>query len=81
MESGGRQCNWQARLKPFFYLLKETYAAGLLWTIIKSLYKEMSKWDWVKTAAKVSAMIIAALATDGAVLIAKIALAVLAAVR
>ena len=40
----------------------------------------MSKWDWVKTAAKVSAMIIAALATDGAVLIAKIALAVLAAV-
>ena len=53
----------------------------MLWTIIKSLYKEMSKWDWVKTAAKVSAMIIAALATDGAVLIAKIALAVLAAVR
>ena len=39
------------------------------------------KWyDWLETAAKVSAMIIAALATEGAALIAKVALAVLAAV-
>ena len=52
----------------------------MLWTIIKSLCKEMSKLDWMKTAAKVSAMIIAAVATEGAALIAKIALTVLAAV-
>ena len=40
------------------------------------------KWyDWLETAAKVSATIIEALLTDGAALIAKIALAVLAAVE
>ena len=39
------------------------------------------KWyDWLETAAKVSAMIIATFATEGAALIAKIALTVLAAV-
>ena len=35
----------------------------------------MSTWDWIKTAGIVSAMIIAAIATDGAALIAKIVLA------
>ena len=75
--AGGSATN---KAKAIFFLLKEIKAAGLLWTIIKSLCKEMSKWDWMKTAAKVSAMIIAAVATEGAALIAKIALTVLAAV-
>lgn len=39
------------------------------------------KWyDWLETTAKVSAMVVAALVTDGAALIAEIALTVLAAV-
>ena len=76
--AGGSATN---KAKAIFFLLKETYAAGLLWTIIKSLCREMKWYDWLKTAATVSAMIIAALATDGAALIAKIALAVLAAVN
>ena len=68
------------KAKAIFTLLKDSYAAGILWTIIKSLCKEMKWYDWLETAAKVTAMIIAALATDGAALIAKIALVVLAAV-
>ena len=68
------------RAKAIFYLLKESYAAGILWTIIKSLCREMKWYDWVETVAKVTAMIIAALATEGAALIAKIALVVMSAV-
>lgn len=68
------------RAKAIFYLLKESYAAGILWTIIKSLCREMKWYDWLETAAKVTAMIIAALATEGAALIARIALVVMSAV-
>jgi len=35
----------------------------------------MSTWDWIKTAGIVTAMIIAAIGTDGAALIAKVVLA------
>lgn len=68
------------KTKAVFFLLKDTYTAGLLWNIIKCLCSEMKWHDWLETAAKVSAMIIAAFATEGAVLIAKIALTVLVAV-
>ena len=76
-EAGGSNV---AKAKAIFNLLKETKGAGLLWTIIKSLCKEMKWYDWLKTSATVTAMIIAAVASDGVALIAKIALAVLAAV-
>ena len=69
-----------AKAKAIFILIKDSYAAGILWTIIKSLCREMKWYDWVLTAAKVTAMIIASLATEGVALIAKIALVVLAAV-
>jgi len=72
--------NAAAKAKALFYLIKDSYAAGILWTVIKSLCKEMKWYDWVETSAKISAMIIAALATEGAALIAKIALAILAAI-
>lgn len=75
--AGGNALN---KAKAIFVLLKESYAAGILWTVIKSLCKEMKWYDWLETSAKVTAMIIAALATDGAALIAKIALIVLSAV-
>ena len=63
------------KAKAIFYLIKDTKAAGILWKIIKSLCSNMSTWDWIKTAGIVSAMIIAAVATDGVALIAKIVLA------
>ncbi|KAJ8257286.1 hypothetical protein GJAV_G00183970 [Gymnothorax javanicus] len=69
-----------AKAKAIFQLLKDTYAAGILWTIIKALCRNMAWYDWLETAAKVTAMIVAALATDGAALIAEIALIVLNAV-
>jgi len=71
--------NWE-KAKALFFLIKDSYSAGILWTVIKSLCSNMSRLDWLETAAKVSAMIIAALATDGAALIAEIALVVLSAV-
>lgn len=61
-------------------LVKDTSAAGLLWTIIQSLCSSMSKWDWAKTSLKLSAMIIAAIASEGLALIGKIALVVLGAI-
>ncbi|PIK41294.1 hypothetical protein BSL78_21856 [Apostichopus japonicus] len=63
-----------------FYLIKDSYAAGILWTIIKSLCSSMAWYEWLETAAKVTAMIVAALATEGVALIAEIALIVLSAV-
>ena len=71
--------NASANAEVIFILLKDSYAAGILWTIIKSLCREMKWYEWLGTVAKVTAMIIAALATDGAALIAKIALIVLSA--
>ncbi|KAJ8257290.1 hypothetical protein GJAV_G00184010 [Gymnothorax javanicus] len=68
------------KAKALFYLIKDTNAGSILWTIIKALCREMAWYDWLLTAAKVIAMIIAAVATGGAVLIAKIALIVLSAV-
>ncbi len=68
------------KAKAIFFLIKDTYAAGLLWTVIKALCSNMAWYEWLETAAKVTAMVIAALATDGAALIAEIALVVMSAV-
>lgn len=61
--------------KAIFNLIKQSYAAGILWKIIKSLCSNMTPWDWAKTVGTVTAMIIAAVGTDGVALIAKIVLA------
>ena len=75
-DAGGSK--W-ARAKAIFILIKDTNSAGILWTTIKSLSKNMSRLDWLKASAKVTATIIAALATEGVALIAKIALTVMSA--
>ena len=61
--------------KALFYLLKDTFSLGILWKIIKSLCSNMSTWDWIKAGALITAQLIAAFATDGLALIAKIVLA------
>jgi len=61
--------------KAIFYLIKESYSAGILWEIIKGLCSNMSPWDLIISAGIVSAMIATNLDTDGAALIAKIVLA------
>ena len=60
--------------KAIFYLINDiySYSASILWKIIKGLCSNMSTWDWIKTAGIVTAVIIAAFATDGMALIAKI---------
>ena len=63
------------KAKALFYLLKDTYSLGILWNIIKTLFSNMGWWDWIKAAAVITAQIIAAFATGGLALIAKIALA------
>ena len=47
--------NW-AKARAIFFLLKDSSAAGLFWTIVSSLCKEMSWWDWTKTSAQVSGL-------------------------
>ena len=63
------------RAKAIFNVIKVSNSVGILWQIIKGLCSDMNAWDWMKTSALVSTMIIAALATDGAALIAEIVLA------
>ena len=61
--------------KAIFKLIKDIKAGGILWKIIKGLCSNMTWYDWVKTAGIVTAMIVAAVATDGVALVAKIILA------
>ena len=68
------------KAKAIFHLIKDTYSSSILWTLIKSICSNMKWYEWLETAAKVSAMIIAALATEGIALIGEIALVVLSAV-
>ena len=75
----GGGSKWQ-RAKAIFKLIKDTYLAGILWTSITSLCSNMSTTASLKAASLVTAMIIAALATDGAALVAEIALVVMSAV-
>jgi hypothetical protein len=63
------------KAKALFHLLKDTYSLGILWSTIKLLCSEMTWWDWTKAAALIAAQLVAAFATDGVALIAKIALA------
>ena len=70
-KAGNNPC---AKANALFFFLKDSHAAGILWTIITSLCQEMTQADWLKTAFKVSAMLIASLATNGAALIARIVL-------
>jgi len=67
--------NW-SKAKALFELIHDIYDTGLLWAIIKTLCEDMRWWEWVITAAKTSAVLIAAILSDGLALIAKIALAV-----
>ncbi|XP_072031124.1 uncharacterized protein [Amphiura filiformis] len=68
------------KAKAIFELIDGAFDANIFWTIVKSLCQDMAWYDWLETAAKVAAMIVAALATDGAALIAEIAEIVLDAV-
>ena len=58
------------------FLVKETNAAGFLKIIFQCLFFSMSKWDWAKTFLTGSAMFLAAFASDGLALVARIALLV-----
>lgn len=62
--------------KAIFDLLKKINSAGFLWPIIDSLFSSMTMWNKIKSFAVVSTMIIAALGSGGAALIALIAVAV-----
>ena len=72
-----RDNTWE-RAKDIFVLLKDSYAAGILWNIIISLCREMKWHHRLETEAKVIALIIKA---TPAALIARIALAVMSAVH
>lgn len=60
-----------------FFLVKDSRAAGILVTIISRLFQPMSLLNWLKTVAKVSAMLIASLATNGKAQNSAVALVVL----
>jgi len=74
--SGGSSGSKAAAIWDLIKALWEYKTHGnVLWQIIKGLCSNMSWLDWLKTAAIISATIIAALASGGTALVAKIALA------
>jgi hypothetical protein len=64
------------RAEALYYLIKDSNALDILWTIIEGTFSNMDRYAWLETFLKVIAMIIAAVATDGVALIAEIALIV-----
>ena len=66
--------NAMERAKAIVVLLQESFSAGILWTVIESLCRELAWYDWLETEVKVSAMIIAELITEGLALVVETAL-------
>lgn len=55
-----------------FFLFKDSQGTGILGPILSRLFQPMSLLNWSKTVAKVSAVLIASLATNGKALIGRI---------
>ncbi|PIK41293.1 hypothetical protein BSL78_21855 [Apostichopus japonicus] len=68
------------KAQALFFLIVDINSAGIIWTIIKALCSNIGWFDWLLTSAKVIAMIVVAVGTGGAVLVAEVALIVLDAV-
>jgi hypothetical protein len=64
------------KAKAIFNFLEESYSLGLFWKIIKLIIQNMSTWEMTKAIAEVAVMIVAAFATEGLALIARIAMTV-----
>lgn len=64
-----------AQARGVFGVITASYSAGVLWTVMKGAFTNMSYWDWMMTAAQMVAAIAASISTDGAVLVAQIAIA------
>ena len=64
------------KAKDIFHLLKEIYSLGKFWEIIKLIFKDMYKWEKIKSMVDVVLMIVVAFTTEGIALIARIALAI-----
>lgn len=64
-----------AKAKALFELLVAMHKLGLFWALTKILLSEVPLTEWLKISAKITAILIAAFATDGIALIAKITLA------
>ena len=65
----------QEMASALFKLITDSYKADILLEIVRGLCSNMSWYEWVKTAAIVTAILTAELATDGLALIAQIILA------
>jgi len=64
------------KAKAIFYFLKDSYSLGIFWKIITLIVQNMTTWEKIRAIGEVALMIVAAFATDGIALIARIALAV-----
>lgn len=67
--------SWK-KAKAIFVFLSEVFTAGIFWKMIKLIFQNLSQWDLILTTAEIAVMIVAALATEGLALIARLALAV-----
>lgn len=63
------------KAKAIFALLKDIFSLGFFWKITKLIIKKMSILQKIKALAKVAMLIVAAIKTGGAAIIARIALA------
>ena len=77
-EAGGSA--W-GKAKAIFYFLKDSYSLGFFWVIIKLIVQNMTTWEKFRAIGELVVMIVAAFATEGFALIARIALAVDSAVH
>lgn len=63
------------RARALFCLIKDSYAAGIFWKIIKMCISHMGFWQKAKAIAEITVTLVAAFATDGVALVARIVLA------
>ena len=73
--------NAWGKARAVFSFLADIYELDLFWKIIKLILQDMSTWETIKAMGEVAVTIVAAFATGGLALIARIALAVNSAVH
>lgn len=67
--------NVMSRATAIFWFLYDSFVGGFFWTLMNALLADLSWFDYMKAAAVLTVTVVAAFATDGLALIARIALA------
>ncbi|KAK3105812.1 hypothetical protein FSP39_006225 [Pinctada imbricata] len=81
MAAASRRGNVREIVEDIFQIVRILWEGGAFWSIIKLIFGSMSLFDWIETAAKIAAEIVAVVGTAGTAFIAELVIQVANAVN